>query len=87
VSRGLLAGLLYEQGKEEEAITLAREGIALNPGAPLLRLHLANMLERSGRPAEAAPEYREYARLLPLAPDAKELEERADRLQGSSGGS
>jgi Flp pilus assembly protein TadD len=87
VARGLLAGLLYEQGKEEEAIALAREGIALNPGAPLLRLHLANMLERSGRPAEAAPEYREYARLLPLAPDAKELEERADRLQGSSGGS
>jgi tetratricopeptide (TPR) repeat protein len=87
VARGLLAGLLYEQGKEEEAIALAREGIALNPGAPLLRLHLANMLERSGRPGEAAPEYREYARLLPQAPDAKELEERADRLQGSSGGS
>jgi Flp pilus assembly protein TadD len=87
VARGLLAGLLYEQGKEEEAIALAREGIALNPGAPLLRLHLANMLERSGRPGEAAPEYREYARLLPQAPDAKELQERADRLQGSSGGS
>jgi Flp pilus assembly protein TadD len=87
VARGLLAGLLYEQGKEEEAITLARDGIALNPGAPLLRLHLANMLERSGRPGEAAPEYREYARLLPQAPDAKELEERADRLQASSGGS
>jgi Flp pilus assembly protein TadD len=87
VTRGLLAGLLYEQGREEDAITLVREGIAQNPGAPLLRLRLANMLERSGRPAEAAPEYREYARLLPQAPDAKELEERADRLQGSSGGS
>jgi Flp pilus assembly protein TadD len=87
VARGLLTGLLYEQGKEEEAIALAREGIALNPGAANLRLHLANMLERSGRPGEAAPEYREYARLLPQAPDAKELEERADRLQGSSGGS
>jgi Flp pilus assembly protein TadD len=87
VTRGLLAGLLYEGGREEDAITLVREGIAQNPGAPLLRLRLANMLERSGRPAEAAPEYREYARLLPQAPDAKELEERADRLQSSSGGS
>jgi Flp pilus assembly protein TadD len=83
-SRSLLGGLLYERGQPEAAIALLREGIEQSPQVPLLRLHLANMLERSGRPQEAAQNYHEYARLAPNAADAKELEDRAQRLEGLS---
>ena len=86
IARGHLAQLLYEQGKPENAIALVQEGIQRDPQAPLLRRKLGSMLEQSGRPQEAAREYREYSRLAPNAPDAKDLAERAARLEGSSGG-
>jgi Flp pilus assembly protein TadD len=86
VARGLLADLLYAQGKGENAIALVQEGIQRDPQAPSLRRRLGSLLEQSGRAQEAAREYREYSRLAPNAPDAKDMAERAARLEGSSGG-
>jgi len=86
IARGHLAQLLYEQGKPENAIALVQEGIQRDPQAPLLQRKLGSMLEQSGRGQEAARAYREYSRLAPNAPDAKDLAERAARLEGSSGG-
>ena len=86
VARGLLADLLYAQGKPENAIALVQDGIQRDPQAPSLRRRLGSLLEQSGRRQEAAREYREYSRLAPNAPDAKDLAERAARLEGSSGG-
>ncbi len=81
INRGLLAEALFRKGKREEAVALVREGLAGRGGdAPLHRL-LASLLERSGRTAEAAAAYKEYARLAPAEPDAKELAERASRLE------
>ncbi|HKC12743.1 MAG TPA: tetratricopeptide repeat protein, partial [Vicinamibacteria bacterium] len=87
IARGLLANLLYEQGRPDDAIALVQEGLQRDPQAPFLRPRLGSLLEQSGRPREAAREYREYARLVPNAPDAKELTDRADRLEAASGGS
>jgi Flp pilus assembly protein TadD len=86
VARGLLADLLYQQGKPENAIALVQEGIQRDPQAPSLRRRLGSLLEQSGRAQEAAREYREYSRLAPNAPDAKDMAERAARLEGSTGG-
>jgi len=58
-----------------------REGIQADPNAALLQRGLGSLLERAGRRAEAAAAYREYARLAPLEPDAKQLEERAAKLE------
>jgi hypothetical protein len=52
---------------------------------PVLRRTLGSLLERSARPAEAAAEYRAYARAAPNAPDAKELVNRATRLEAARG--
>lgn len=82
ISRGLLSELLYDQGKGQEAMALLKEGIGHDPEAPLLRRRLANMAERAGDVREASRQYREYVRLAPNAPDAKELAERAARLEG-----
>jgi Flp pilus assembly protein TadD len=87
IARGLLADLLYEQGRPDDAIALVQEGLQRDPQAPFLRPRLGSILEQSGRPREAAQQYREYAHLAPNAPDAKELADRADRLEAASGGS
>jgi tetratricopeptide (TPR) repeat protein len=83
ISRGLLSELLFEQGKGGEATALLQEGIQHDPEAPLLRRRLGNLAERTGNTQEASRQYREYIRLAPNAPDAKDLAERAARLEGA----
>jgi Flp pilus assembly protein TadD len=85
VARGLLAENLVQQGRKEEAVALLREGLRDTPRSPLLHREMGSVLERSGRPDEAAAAYRDYARLAPNAPDAKELRERAARLAAAAG--
>jgi Flp pilus assembly protein TadD/ribosomal protein L40E len=81
VTRGLLAEIYFTRGQKDEAITLFREGIARNAQAPLLHRGLGSLLERNGQTADAVAEYREYARLAPNSADARQLAERADRLE------
>jgi Flp pilus assembly protein TadD len=83
ISRGLLSELLLEQGKGPDAIALLQEGVQRNPEVPELRRRLGSVAERTGNPQEALKQYREYVRLAPNAPDAKELAERAARLEGA----
>lgn len=78
-----LAELLYRSDRAGEAVRAIEEGLAKTPNSPALHKELASLLERSGRTAEAARQYREYARLAPNAGDARELSERAARLDGS----
>jgi len=81
--RSRLAELLLGSGHVDEAIQTAREGLTANPGSPLNHRTLGSVLERAGRRKEAAPAYREYVRMAPNAPDAKQLQERADLLAQS----
>ena len=81
VTRGLLAEVLFKQGRGDEGLALFREGLERQAGNPLLYRGLASLLERSGRDKEAIAAYREYARVAPNAPDAKALAERADALE------
>jgi tetratricopeptide (TPR) repeat protein len=83
ISRGLLAQGLYEQGQKDEALALLKEGVAATPQVPVLHRTLGFLLERSARQPEAAAEYRAYARMAPNAPDAKELLDRAARLEAA----
>jgi Flp pilus assembly protein TadD len=83
LARGLLAENLLGQGKREEAVALLEEGLKSTPSVPLLHREMGSVLEQSGRPAEAAAAYRTYARLAPNAPDAKELRDRAARLEAA----
>ena len=83
ISRGLLSELLLDQGKGPDAMALLQEGVQLNPEAPALRRRLGSIAERTGNAQEALKQYREYVRLAPNAPDAKELAERAARLEGA----
>jgi Flp pilus assembly protein TadD len=87
VARGLLAENLLAAGQGDAAIAVLREGLQGTPEAPLLHRDLGSLLERTGRPTDAAVAYREYARLAPNAPDAAQMEARAARLEGSSKGS
>jgi predicted Zn-dependent protease len=81
ITRGLLAEMELKRGQPAEAVALFRSGLQQYPDVPLLHRGLASALERSGSVAEAISEYREYARLAPNAPDARQLRERADRLE------
>lgn len=81
VTRSLLSETLVEQGRRDEALAVLREGLRTSPDTPMLHRQLGSVLERSGRPAEAAAAYRSYARLAPNAPDAKDIAERAARLE------
>lgn len=85
VTRGLLAESLAEQGKNEEALAVLQEGLKASPPTPLLQRQLGSVLERSGRPADAAAAYRAYARLAPNAPDARDIADRAARLERTGG--
>jgi Flp pilus assembly protein TadD len=80
-NRALMAETLFRQGRKDEAVALVREGLSAAGNSPRLHLNLASLLERSGRIAEAAAEYREYARLTPDSADSKAMEERAARLE------
>jgi Tfp pilus assembly protein PilF len=81
ITRGLLAEAYYRQGDGEQAVVLLREGLQSYPQAPLLHRNLASMLERTGKVEEAVAEYREYARLAPDSADARQLKERAEKLE------
>ncbi|HEV7498387.1 MAG TPA: tetratricopeptide repeat protein, partial [Vicinamibacteria bacterium] len=81
ITRGLLAEIFINEGKNDDAVALLRTGVASDPNAPLLHRTLASALERTGNVAEAVREYREYARLNPGAADAKTMEDRAARLE------
>lgn len=83
LSRGLLAEVLFKQGKPQEALALFRDGLQVDGSAPLLHRGLGSLLERTGHPAEAAAAYREYARLSPTAKDSAQLEQRAGLLEKS----
>jgi predicted Zn-dependent protease len=87
VARGLLAENLLAAGQNEAAIGVLREGLERTPGAPLLQRDLGSLLERTGRAADAAAAYREYARLAPNASDAAQMQTRAARLEASVKGS
>ena len=83
LTRGLLAEVLYKQGKHDEALAVFREGLQANGSAALLHRGLGSLLERTGHRAEAATAYREYARLWPEAKDAAQLQRRAGLLEES----
>ena len=84
VARGLLAESLLAAGRSNEALTVLQEGLQRTPDAPLLQRGIGSLYERSGRPAEAAAAYREYARLAPSAPDVADISARAARLEASA---
>jgi tetratricopeptide (TPR) repeat protein len=83
LTRGLLAEVLFKQGKANEAIAVFRAGLEADSNAALLYRGLGSLLERTGRPAEAAAAYREFARLAPNAADASALQKRAGLLDQS----
>ena len=80
-TRSLLAEMRFTQGEKSEAIAVLRDGLARGGAAPLLHRGLGSLLERTGAMEEAVKEYREYARLAPTAPDARQLADRADQLE------
>lgn len=55
----------------DDAIAPLREAVRFSPDNVPLRLHLAGLLLRTGRPGEAETEYREVLRLAPDHVDAK----------------
>jgi serine/threonine-protein kinase len=83
ISRTLLADNLLDQGRKDEALSVLQEGLRATPEVPLLQRQIGSVLERSGRPKDAAAAYRAYAELSPNAPDAGELLARAARLDAS----
>ncbi len=74
---------LVEQGKKDEALAVLQEGLKATPTAPLLHRQMGAVLERSGRPR------RGRGRLPRVRPagaeraDAKELVDRAARLEAA----
>lgn len=60
-----LAEELRKEGKFDEAITVAREGLEKIPNYPSARLTLARALLDAGRPAEARPELEQIVRVSP----------------------
>jgi tetratricopeptide (TPR) repeat protein len=85
LARGRWAEVLVKQGKVEQAVDVYRQGLQRDPRSAVLLRGLGSVLEDAGRPAEAAAAYREYARLVPRAPDAPALIARADRLLSVAG--
>ena len=80
-ARGLLAEVLLKDGKGDEAVAVLREGVAATSPAPVLHRALGSMLERTGKPAQAAAAYREYVRLAPNGDDAALMAGRAEKLE------
>ena len=79
-ARGMLADSLLRSGRPDQAIEALRKGVEKAPTVPELQRDLGAMLERAGRPAEAAAAYREYARAFPDAADAAALLRKAEQL-------
>lgn len=84
IARTRLVDMLYGEGKQEDALALLRAGIQRDPGVPGFHRQLGYLLEKSGRRDDAIREYKEYVRLAPNAPDAKELSERLAKASGGS---
>jgi predicted Zn-dependent protease len=83
-TRGLLADNLQRQGRMDEAIQVMTEGLRETPNAPCFTAGWV-LVERAGRPADAAREYQEYARLAPNTPDSRKISERAAALSAPEG--
>jgi Flp pilus assembly protein TadD len=81
ITRGLLAEIYINEGRNDDAVGLLRAGVEADPAGAMLHRTLASALERTGHVAEAVQEYREYARLSPDAADAKAMADRAARLE------
>jgi tetratricopeptide (TPR) repeat protein len=64
-----LANLLLEQGKVQEALTLALTARSGAPRSPIVLDTLGWALEKAGRPKEALPYLEETGRLLPDNPE------------------
>jgi len=79
-ARGMLADSLLRSGRPDQAIDALRKGVERAPTVPELQRDLGALLERAGRPAEAAAAYREYAREFPDAADAAALLRKAEEL-------
>jgi len=78
-----LAGLLYGEGRVEEALDRLDEAVALAPDVPPLYRNRAVALESLGRPDEAARDLGTYLALVPEAPDRGAVEEKIAALSGS----
>jgi tetratricopeptide (TPR) repeat protein len=79
--------MLFSTGRRDEAIDLLRQAIARDPTQPATHRDLGSLLEKAGQAREAAAAYREYARLAPGAADARQLADRAGRLDPRRGAS
>jgi Flp pilus assembly protein TadD len=86
-ARGMLADSLLRSGRPDQAVEALRKGVEKAPTVPELQRDLGAMLERAGRPAEAAAAYREYARTFPDAADADALLRKAEQLSPGSASS
>jgi cytochrome c-type biogenesis protein CcmH/NrfG len=64
---------------------VVQTGLSATPQSSMLHRTLGLLLERSGKPGDAAQAYRDYVRLAPNAPDAQELAARASRLEKRAG--
>jgi tetratricopeptide (TPR) repeat protein len=71
---------MFVPGAEREAETALRRALALDPSLQETHRHLANLLERLGRKAEAARELEEYLKFSDI-PDRPKVAERLRQLR------
>jgi len=71
---------MFLPGDEREAEAALRRALALDPSLGETHRHLANLLERLGRKAEAARELEAYLKFSEIA-DRSKVAERLERLQ------
>lgn len=83
--RTLLADALAKDGRHDEAMQVLEGGFE-RTGSAILHRTRGAILERQGQQEQAAQAYRDYVRLAPQAPDAKDLEARAGRLEKRGAG-
>jgi Flp pilus assembly protein TadD len=65
-AHGTLAVIALREGRNEEALALARRGAALRPGDPLLEVHIPETLAALGQTEEAARHYERIAATYPI---------------------
>ncbi len=78
-----LAGLLYGEGRVEDALERLDQAVALAPDVAPLYRNRAVALEALGRPDEAARDLGSYLALVPGAPDRAAVEEKIAALAGT----
>ena len=71
---------LRRLGRIEEAVNAYEMALKTQPDFALAHKNLGVALEEMGRPQQAAEAYRTYVQLSPSAPDAAQVEKRADML-------